>query len=208
MRFHLSSMLFVLLLNFIGCSSSGPTPPPHNRRYMTPEGHFVGHLKPEDPDGIYGPPTDPHGKPIVAVDPVKWVVIDGQVHKPKYEIDVQAFRVDFDEQQPITEAILPFAFMTDEGEVAVFRGDPGPAPISNPKIAAGAPLLPIFSCVNFEACPRAKELGKPFLFPYSGSGSEDNPPCPHCQQTKTEALVIPQQRDIRDYIQMHKNDRK
>jgi hypothetical protein len=184
----------------VGCSSSSPTPASHNRKYMTPDGHFVGHLKPQYVDG---PPTDPTGKPIEATNPVEWVVIDGEVSKPKYEIDVQAFRVDFDESQPITESILPYALMTSAGKVVVHRGVP-PENFTHSEIADGGKLFPIYACINFASCERAIELGKSPLF--IGKGESTAPPCPHCEQSKTIPFVMPQHDDIKSFIQMHKAD--
>ena len=141
--------VFVAALAIAGCSSeSDKKPPPDantNRNVLTPSGTPVGHLK-------------PRRMSKARHDPVVWVVAGNAVERRSDEVLIHAFRLDFDETQPITEADLPYALMTDNSkEIVVHRGKP-PKDFSHPDINGGEPCSPIYQCGNLDECPRVKEL--------------------------------------------------
>ena len=144
-----------------GCSSEVPPPPSHNRHFVTPQGHFVGHLKPEPTDG---PPLGIDGRPIQANDPVVWIVDGDTVSQPEYELDVSTFRLDFNEKEPLTEAVLPFALMTENTHQVVVHRGPPVMPFSHPQINDGETCRAIYQCVNRD-CPRVQEIDNAALFP-------------------------------------------
>jgi len=184
------SVLGVVAVVLAGCSEAVPAPA-HNRDYVTVDGRFVGHLKPEK-----GPPIGPDGERIKAHDPVVWIVVDGEVSQPEYERDVNSYRIDFDERQPLTEANLPFALMTEQTrQVVVHRGRP-PADFSHPQINDGEPCAPVYRCANFD-CPRVEEIDNFALFP-EPEGAE--PVCPFCGNEEVEPYVIPQHVHMQKFL--------
>ncbi len=191
----LAGVIFALLLG--GCGSEPVAPPSHNRHFVTPEGHFVGHLKPE----LYeGPPTGIDGKPIAADDPVVWIVEGDAVSQPEYEFDVSTYRLDFDESQPLTEDVLPFALMTNETRQVVIHCGPPALPFTHSEINDGEAAHGIGQCVNRE-CSRVKEIDNAALFPLPKD--EASPKCPFCGDENIQPYVTPQHRNMRDFMQRH-----
>ena len=192
-----TSFTIIGMLMLVGCAQDEPPPPSHNRHFITPQGHFVGHLKPEPIDG---PPVGIDGRPIQANDPVVWIVDGGKVSQPEYEIDVSSFRLDFNEKEPLTEAVLPFPLMTETSKQVVVHRGPPPESFSHPEINNGEACHPIFQCVNPD-CPRVKEIDNAALFPVP-TGTQ-SPMCPFCQGSKVGPYTMPQQRNMRDFMTRH-----
>lgn len=171
-----------------GCSSSEPPPPPiNNKNVVSAAGEYVGHLKPN----AYMATGDTY--------PVIWVVRGDEVEHRDDKILVNAFRLDFDETKPLTEADLPYSLMTeDTHEVVVHRGKPASEIYTNPKIHEGERCLPIYECGNPE-CPRVKELNDVALIP--GDPTADEIKCPHCGGSKyVRPYTMPQHRDMVKFI--------
>jgi hypothetical protein len=184
-------------LALVGCGEDPYIPPAHNREYITPSGHFVGHLKPIPFDG---PPIGADGRPIEANDPVKWVVEGNKVTRPEYEIDVVSFRLDFDETQPLTEALLPFALMTENTRQIVVHRGPPPPDFKHAQINNSERCLNVFGCVNPQ-CPRVQQINNMGLFPVAADAAQ--PKCPFCGGDKVQPFVIPQHQHMRDFMKRH-----
>ena len=175
-----------------GCSSDESTAPADNKDFVTPSGEFVGHLKPDPRLLAAIDPDTPQ------VDPVVWVVDDGQVERAQQELSVHLFRIDFNERQPITAEILPYALMTAETrEVVIHRGEPSNG-FSNSAINQGERCLPIHLCMNPD-CPRVAEVENAPLFPHDPA--EGRPRCPFCDGRETMIYQTPQHQEMLRFVE-------
>ena len=180
-----------LLIGCQGCTSDPPeVPPPHNRQYITYDGQFVGHIKPVPP------PVGPNGKRIVPDYPVLWVVDGGKAEQTEGEYDVHTFRLDFDEKQALTEAMLPYPLMTESTHQIIVHRGPPPDDFSHPQINDGERAFPIAHCINNE-CPKYQKVENGQLFPVPPG---EEAVCPSCGQSNTMDFQMPQHRDMLDVM--------
>ena len=183
----------VVSVLLIGCFSQEESqPPPNNKNVVTPRGEYVGHLKPDtrlldalDPD-------------LLQVDPVVWVVDNGQVQHPERDLSVHIFRLDFDEKIPITIDVMPYVLMTEKTkQVVIHRGRP-PEGFSNSAINQGERCLPVYLCMNRE-CPRIAEIDGAAIFPHDPASG--HPECPFCNGHEAMIYQTPQHNDMLEFVE-------
>ena len=132
--------------------------------------------------------------PTSDVYPVIWVVRDGNVTRRDDNILLGAFRLDWDETQPLSTQDFPYAFMTEETkEIVVHRGDPGTHVFTHPEINDGE------RCLAIHQCPKLQELQDFGLFGHDPAAGEAV--CPHCGSSESTSLyVVPQRAAMQRYL--------
>lgn len=186
----LSSIVVMLLLS--GCGGDDvPPPPTSNRDVVSGSGEFVGHLKP-----------NAHMAQSEE-DPVVWVVRDGNVTRRDDSTLVHAFRLDWNELEPLSEKDFPYPLMTESThEIVIHRGDPGTHVFTHPDINDGERCLTVHHCANPE-CPRFKELENLALFPHDPAAGEAV--CPFCNSgDATGVYVVPQKAAMERFLDRKK----
>lgn len=184
--------LTIALLCASGCKPKTTPPPKDNRNVVNANGEFIGHLKPDQRA------IDAIGPDEPMYDPVIWVVDGDKVSQPKRKLSVHLYRLDFDEMQPLTEAVMPFALMTEKTRQVVIHRGPPPDVFSDPKVASGERCLPIYQCENLD-CPRVKEIQNAALFPHDPKAGE--PTCPFCSKHQAKPYQTPQYWDMKHFME-------
>ena len=210
------ALLLVLAAIFAGCTleSSDEAPPQKRVRVEVPNrGVPLELLKPQTTEQE-AVETPSQVEPWVAKRPhVHWF-IDGEQVKPiDPPVEPEAFRIDFDETQPITFEIMPFAFMTEiSRQIVVRRGDVAEA-FTDPRISESERLLPIFYCDN-RSCPRIEEVQRLARFPWDVK-TGDSPECPFCnsvdadgKKTTSYRFWMPQQLNMQDAMKRQIYDKR
>lgn len=160
---------------------------------LKPKGERQGERKPTA-DAVTWEAKRPH---------VYWLIDGKEVRRVDPPVEPAAFRIDFDENKPLTLDMMPYAFMTEKSrQIVVRRGDVG-EPFREPRINDGERITFIYYCEN-RNCPRIHEVQDLAMFPWD-TNSQGPPVCPFCGSIGPDGLQkechrywMPQQLNMAD----------